>query len=170
MNFIKKELFSLYVQENKTIREISKILKISQSGVFCRLEKLGISTIPHLKKNYLMGLVSNKTKKQVDVPRWIFKKPQYMKACLRGFFDTDGSVYKLKFGNQISLCNTSKPLLRSLQGMLLTLKYKPSSVSGKNLYLTRREDLNRFYLEIGSNNSPKNRRLTEIVRKNASVG
>lgn len=115
---------------------------------------------------FKMGLVRNKVKSQVDVPVWIMTKPEYMRACLRGFFDTDGSVYKLRFGNQISLCNASLPLLKSLQLMLLRLEYRPSSISLKNVYLTRRQDLKRFFEEIGSNHPKKRNRLKRLVEDN----
>src|SRR3989344_2376570 len=44
------------------------------------------------------GLVRNKVKSQIDVPIWIYSKADYMESFLRGFFDTDGSVYRLRFG------------------------------------------------------------------------
>ena len=66
------------------------------------------------------GLVFNKVKSQVDIPRWIFKKPEFIRRFLRGFFDTDGSIYELRFGIQISLSNKSQPLLQSLHKLLLS--------------------------------------------------
>ena len=98
------------------------------------------------------GLVHNKVKSQVDVPLWIFSKNNFIKRFLRGFFDTDGSVYKLKYGIQISFCNRSLPLLKSLQLMLKKLEYNPSSISVYNLYLTRIEDLERFFTKIKPSN------------------
>ena len=47
---------------------------------------------------YISGLVRNKVRSQVDIPSWIFSKKCFMEAFLRGFFDTDGSVYLLKHG------------------------------------------------------------------------
>ena len=98
------------------------------------------------------GLVSNKVKSQVDVPSWVFSKNNFIKGFLRGFFDTDGSVYKLRYGVQISFCNRSLPILKSLQLMLKKLRYNPSSVSLYNLYLTRRGDIERFFKEIKPSN------------------
>src|SRR5680860_306704 len=71
------------------------------------------------------GLVPNKVKKQVDVPRWIFSRREYIQRFIRGFFDTDGTVYKLRFGTQVAFTNYSLPLLNSLQLMLKKLQYKP---------------------------------------------
>lgn len=107
------------------------------------------------------GLVHNKVKSQVDVPKWIFSNDKYMKSFLRGFFDTDGSVYKLKYGVQISFCNRSLPILQSLQSMLKKLRYNPSSISGYNMYLTKREDIKRYFQEI----KPSNRKHIERYLK-----
>ena len=109
------------------------------------------------------GLVQNKVKSQVDVPTWIFSKNNYIKSFLRGFFDTDGSVYKLKFGIQISFCNRSLPLLKSLQLMLKKLEYNPSSISSYNMYLTRIKDVKRFFKEIKPSNPKHLDRYLNII-------
>jgi len=112
------------------------------------------------------GLVFNKVKGQVDIPKWIFSDKEYMKMCLRGFFDTDGSVYKIRYGVQISFTNFSLPLLESLQCMLLRLQYSPSCISSHKVYLTRKEDVQRFFREIHPKNKKHIKRFENI---NASV-
>lgn len=109
-----------------------------------------VDLIRYLKKYGLTG--SNKVKSQIDVPSWIFLKDSYMKSFLRGFFDTDGSVYKIRFGVQMCFCNRSLPLINSTRKILLELGYHPSNVSGYNLYLTRRPDLLKYLSEIGFGN------------------
>lgn len=237
----RKELIKLYVNQNKTIKEIGKILGLAEGTVYDRMLRLGISTAPEKKTHYLnkkrgelnfpdfseklaefagimlgdghispgqiwisfnsitdkkyflyvkkllkflfkvdagyhkrkkengidlfissvdlvnflreKGLfVGNKVKHQVDVPSWIFSKESYKKCFLKGFFDTDGSIYKLKFGVQMCFCNRSLPLLHSARKILLDLGYHPSNISGSNLYLTRRQDLFRYKREIGVGN------------------
>lgn len=236
----RKELYDLYVSQNKTLNEVAKVLKIKPQTVFARLKRLGIATCPERKKNYrnqrsdiiipktyssdlaeffgimfgdgslshfqvmvtlgtkemsyakyvakLMkkifgasakisirkngskdvyigsveltnwlqkeGLVFNKVKRQVDVPAWIFSKKTYTERFLRGFFDTDGSIYKLRFGVQISLTNRSLPILRSLHKMLKKLLYNPSEISSYKIYVTKRQEVVRFFKEI----SPANRK------------
>ncbi len=245
------ELFNLYIKQNKSLQEVSRVLGISEQAVFKRLGRLGIKTQPYLKKNYLkkrinikipkkhsekmaeffgimlgdghishfqvvvslgnkeekyadyvrlliekifktnvkisirsggyrdvylgsvditswllkQGLVHNKVKSQVGVPKWIFVNKRYCKAFLRGFFDTDGSVYKLKYGVQISFCNRSLPILKSLQSMLKKLEYNPSSISLYNIYLTRRGDVKNFFKEIKPSNSKHTSRYLEIKNK-----
>jgi DNA-binding transcriptional regulator WhiA len=240
--FYRFQLIKLYIEENKTINEIGLILDISPSGVFDRLKRLNIPTIPQNKEKYrnqrsdiiipnhsndlaefigimlgdghlshfqttvtlgskeisyaqyvgelmkylfgsmahislqnkeyrivyigstqitdwlqVEGLVFNKVKSQVDVPNWIFEKDTYMERFIRGFFDTDGSVYELKYGIQISFTNRSRPLLRSLQQILLALNYNVSAISGYQLYITQIDDIRRFFREI----APKNLKHVE---------
>jgi len=125
-----------------------------------------VELISFLKK---MGLVSNKVKNQLGVPRWIFNNPDFMKGFIRGFFDTDGSVYKLRWGNQISFCNHSLRLLKDTRNILQQLGFLPSRISIYNMYLTRRQNLVKFYNEIGSNNPKKLKRLEDLVYINGCV-
>lgn len=110
-----------------------------------------------------MGLVFNKVKAQVDIPKWIFTQKNFMKSAIRGLIDTDGSVYKLKFGTQISFTNKSKPLLFSARRILKELDFHPSVVGEKNVYLTQRRDLIRFFKEIGFNNKKHKKRFLEFI-------
>ncbi len=110
------------------------------------------------------GLVSNKVLGQVAPPSWIFTKPSFKEAFLRGVFDTDGSVYRLRFGVQVSFSNRSLPLLQSLQLALRQLQYKPSEISGYQLYLTKNSDLRRFLKEVRPRN-PKHVRRFKLFLK-----
>jgi hypothetical protein len=94
------------------------------------------------------GLVFNKVKSQVGVPKWVLQKDEFMISFLRGFFDTDGSVYKLRYGIQVSYTNRSLPLLEATRYMLRKLGYSPSKESIFKVYLTRRPDLEKFFSEI----------------------
>lgn len=109
------------------------------------------------------GLVHNKVKSQVGVPKWIFTNRDYMKAFLRGFFDTDGSVYKLRCGVQISFTNYSYPILLSLQKMLFKLRYKSSNVSSDKIYLTKIDNIIRFFREIKPKNQKHQKRFRDLI-------
>lgn len=100
-----------------------------------------------------MGLVFNKVKNQVDIPKWIFSKDEYLMGFLRGFFDTDGSIYKLKFGVQIAFTNRSLPLLKSTRRGLILLRYYPSQISKFRIYLTRKQDIIRFFKIVNPSNT-----------------
>jgi intein/homing endonuclease len=109
------------------------------------------------------GLVTHKVKSQVGVPEWVYLKKVYMAGFVRGFFDTDGSVYKLKFGVQISFTNHSYPLLLSLQTILFKLGYNPSAVSSGKVYLTKISDVKRFFREVKPNNAKHQSRFNSII-------
>jgi intein/homing endonuclease len=111
------------------------------------------------------GLVGDKVREQVGVPKWIFENQQYITAFLRGFFDTDGSVYRLRHGIQVSFSNKSIPLLFSLQSMLRTLGYSPSAVSAFRVYLTRVSDVRRFFREVKPSNAKHQRRFREFIKR-----
>ncbi|MFA6536765.1 MAG: LAGLIDADG family homing endonuclease [Candidatus Paceibacterota bacterium] len=110
------------------------------------------------------GLVSNKVEEQVAAPKWIFSQKRFTEAFLRGFFDTDGSVYRLRFGIQISFTNYSLPLLKSLQEMLKELGYRPSEISSHKIYLTRVSEVKRFFDEISPKNSKHQKRFKEFIK------
>lgn len=111
------------------------------------------------------GLVSNKVAAQVGVPKWIMTNKSYMQAFARGFFDTDGSVYGLRYGIQISITNRSAPLLIALQDMLRKLGYRVSEASVYRIYITKREDVERFFKEIAPANAKHRRRFRTFARR-----
>lgn len=119
-----------------------------------RVLNVFVTSVDLVKYLNKCGLIStNKVKDQVNVPAWIFSHPDYIKGFLKGFFDTDGSIYKLRFGVQMSFTNKSLPLLKSIHRMLLDLGFHPSKISqNKNIYLTRRVDLRKYIVEISFGN------------------
>ena len=110
------------------------------------------------------GLVYNKVNSQVGVPGWVFGRSKFLKWFLRGFFDTDGSVYKLKFGIQISFKNKSLPLLKSVERALKVLGYHPSKVSAYAVYLTRRKEVLRFFRDILPANVKHRSRFATFIK------
>jgi DNA-binding transcriptional regulator WhiA len=112
-----------------------------------------------------MGLVHNKVKEQVDVPEWLYFEEEYLKSFIRGLFDTDGSVYKLRFGVQVAFINRSIRLLESTREILKKLNYHPSKISGYKIYITRRPDLDKFFKEIRPNHEKHNRRYIMFTRE-----
>ncbi len=115
------------------------------------------------------GLVYNKVSAQVDVPGWIFDTDAFMKGFLRGFFDTDGSIYKLRWGRQIAFNNRSIPLLKSTRDMLLCLGYSPSKVSGFKVYVTRKTEVKKFFKEIHPSNEKHQMRFRKFTTEKGQV-
>ena len=113
--------------------------------------------VEHLQ---VLGLVQgNKVANQVDVPRWIWTKPSYQQACLRGLMDTDGSVYRYAhrvYGHRydhVGLCftNHSRPLLLAAERLLKNCGFRPRA-GGYHVYLHRQEEIRRYFRVVGSRN------------------
>jgi len=104
----------------------------------------------------------NKIKNKLTIPDWVWKKDSYLKACIRGLYDTDGSVYELLphwpglF--QIYFSNKNLTLLRDVRKALIKLGFKVSKISGlkkdatPKIYITRKEEVQKFYKTIGFKN------------------
>ena len=55
----RNELIELYINQNKAIREIGKILGIAECSVFDRMKRLNILSTPERKLHYLNRKWSN---------------------------------------------------------------------------------------------------------------
>lgn len=158
-----KELhYVRYVQAlMQSLFEVKATISLKKSGH--REVYIGSTLITKwLKKQ---GLVSNKVRAQVGVPKWIMTKKNYMRSFARGFFDTDGSVYNLRYGIQISITNKSAPLLIALQDMLRKLGYRVSETSAYRIYITKQEDVERFFKDIAPANAKHRRRFNKFKRR-----
>lgn len=104
-----------------------------------------------------LGLVpGNKIQNQLAIPEWIFANKEYLKSCIRGLIDTDGTIYELKphwpglF--QISFKNNNPILLNNVQKALKELGFKVSNISDNRLYITKASEIRKYIKEIGFNN------------------
>lgn len=100
------------------------------------------------------------SKKRI-IPLWIIKNKKFLKATIRGLFDTEGSVgikyFHGKNGNyiykQLTVTNKNENILRFLENYLTMFGYKPTKNSGKNIYISNESDIERYMKDIGSHNA-----------------
>lgn len=98
----------------------------------------------------------NKIINQLEIPSWIREEASYLRVCLRGLYDTDGSVYKLTNQNSHQICftNYNKKLMNNVRESLLSFGINPSKVTkGRDLLITKKSELKKFLNEIGFKNS-----------------
>src|SRR3989344_2136306 len=112
----------------------------------------------------------NKIDNQATIPTWIFENDLFLKACIRGLVDTDGSIYELKPHWpglwQICFTNKNETLLHDFRKALLKLgigcsnifNYKEGKKASK-VYITRKAELSKFYKEIGFSNTKHSKKL-----------
>jgi hypothetical protein len=113
----------------------------------------------------------NKKDNDVCVPAWIFENEGYLKACLRGIFDTDGTVFP-KSANpkipQLELTSKVEGIQRTYRQGLLQLGFTPSKWSKTDspkcgLYAINQ--VLKFAREIGFRNPKHGRRFEDILSK-----
>ncbi|MAH07571.1 hypothetical protein CMI38_04975 [Candidatus Pacearchaeota archaeon] len=79
--FIKDLFWRIFKKELKVkCYENRRVLYYYGKEIICELLKLGLVS-------------GNKLKNNINIPTWIFSNKEYMKSCLRGLIDTDGSVF-----------------------------------------------------------------------------
>ncbi len=119
-----------------------------------------------------IGLRSgNKTLQQVDIPDWIKENTEYSTSCIRGLMDTDGCIYserhtiknKIYSYPRISIVNRSIPLLQSVYKILISLGFKAKIRGNRCVMLENREDVIRYFNEVGSNNPKHRNRFLEFT-------
>lgn len=120
-----------------------------------------------------VGLVcGDKIKARATIPAWILKNKWYLKACVRGLIDTDGSIYPLKppYPNLLQICfkNKNPRLLQDVRKSLVKLGYHPSKITWNKVYLTRQAEIDKYVDDIGFNNSHHQERYLR-VREQARV-
>ena len=121
-----------------------------------------------IKKGLKSG---NKINNGSDVPEWISSNRKFALRCLRGLFDTDGSIYR-KYGSyaQIQIKLASKQLILSTHNLFLILGYHPTKIQqevrkGKiawKFYLSRQKQIERFFREIKPANYKHIKRYNKI--------
>ena len=78
----------------------------------------------------------------VTVPLWIFSKKNYIRKCLKGLFETDGSIYKDRKYTYVNFTTIIKDLMNDVNLMIEMLGYKCNiskvmQKSGKYKYVIR---------------------------------
>ncbi len=97
----------------------------------------------------------NKINNKLVIPDWIKKDLNFLAACLRGLYDTDGSFYRLAKQNsyQVQFTNLNHFLLVDVRESLLKLEINPSKIiCNKSIVITKRSEIEKFYKTIGFSN------------------
>lgn len=68
----------------------------------------------------------SKIKQGVSVPNWIKKNKQYIAHCLRGLFQTDGSIYKDKKYTMVNFVSYIPNLAHDVFSMIKRLGFEPN--------------------------------------------
>lgn len=107
----------------------------------------------------------NKIRHGLSIPEWIKQNPSYSISCIRGIFDTDGSVFRERHHIKektysycrMSFVGASPSLLHDVCTILLGLQLTAKIHGGRVVTIGRFTDIEKYFRIIGSSN-PKHRR------------
>lgn len=138
--------------------------------------KVVISGIKFINILESFGLrIGNKIRHQVDIPDWIKINPDYLKACMRGLYDTDGTSFThnhvvsghryVHFG--VGFCSASKSLLESYATGMREFGIEPH-FNGTNVFCYGERNSQKFFDTFKPNNPKYERRLVEYLSSGGS--
>jgi DNA-binding transcriptional regulator WhiA len=143
----------------KIINEIVKHLKIilpnNKVGLINRKTATDVYCYSNKLESFLgwKALSGSKEKQKVTVPDWIVNNKIYTKECLRGLFQTDGSIYmdrKYLYTNFTSIIPT---LINRVKTMIENLDFKPKiqktlQFNNKTKYVIRMSRDTKKFIEM----------------------
>lgn len=146
MSYVKpmiEKLFRIKVVYWKAKNQNALVLVVTSKELASFLENKGFKS-------------GDKIRNQLTIPDWIKEKNEFLKACLRGLYDTDGSVYQLTNQNsyQILFTNYNRTLLEEVRNSLLKIGIGVSQISrNRDITITKKSELRKFLNEVGFSNS-----------------
>jgi DNA-binding transcriptional regulator WhiA len=146
----------------KLMKRISKSLKelLPENKVSLYVRKENCTEV-YVHSNKLEGILGwkalegSKFDQNVRVPSWIFYKKEYMRNCIRGLFETDGSVYKDRKYVYTNFTTIIHGLSQDVQIMIDRLGYSSTTQSSvqkgnKRKFVTRVcRNSQKFIEEVG---------------------
>jgi len=101
----------------------------------------------------------DKIKNQAIVPAWVFQRPAWMRGCLRGLIDTDGTLFLHQHQVQgrmyehlgVGFTSYAPSLLRSVSQLMSELRFEArTSPRQGHVVLYRWEQVQRYMRDIGT--------------------
>ena len=108
----------------------------------------------------------NKKTNNQGIPNWIISNKDYLRVCLRGLIDTDGSVHYISKNNKnlrISFTSYIPKLITDVRDSFIKLGYHPSKIiREKQIFISRKEEIDKYIKEIGFGNQKHLKRIKRL--------
>lgn len=149
------ELFGVYPKIYSRKDKNALAITVSRTRLVAFLQSLGLP-------------IGNKIEHHIHIPSWIMGNSGYERACLRGLFDTDGSIFshvyrskekKYKY-KKISFSSASERLLSDVS-LLLHKNNIRAYKANTNVRIDSRESFSRYLKIIGTHNPKHLKRCTD---------
>lgn len=121
--------------------------------------------------NKTLGLpIGDKIKQSINIPPWILMNDNYLKHCIRGLVDTDGSIFwethkanKKYSYPRLNFTSASKLLTKNTFKALLKFGFHPKiRRGGRSIQIEKIEEICKYWKVIGSSNSKHQKKLLKI--------
>lgn len=104
--------------------------------------------------------IGNKMRQRIDIPNWIKRDQKFSLACMRGLFDTDGSVVIHRYWvggkrysyKKLEFCSMSTPLRKSAYDILSNLGMHPRIAREKSVWLDSKSKVETYFKSVGTHN------------------
>lgn len=117
---------------------------------------LRVASMDLVKFLLAIGLVvGDKIKNKATIPTWIQDDEKLLVACIRGLFDTDGTVFHPAGKPKrwiIGFKNYNKKLIETVRRSLLRLGLHPTNITGNAIFICRKNEIELFIRRIGFSN------------------
>lgn len=109
----------------------------------------------------------DKIKNHLNIPKWIKENKDYLKVCIRGLIDTDGSVHRMSKKDwnliRINFRNYNKRLITDVRNGFITLNFHPSKIIHENIfYISRQSEVKKYLKEIGFSNRKHRDKISRV--------
>ncbi len=149
LNGMDVEIAFNYADEGRYYNYVKKLLRRTIKGINIAEKTItgtkGVKLVVTNKAVHnafvMMGLLpGDKVENQVRIPKWIFNKRSYMISCVKGLFDTDGSITVSKKTKSmiINFSSSSKPLVVGFFKICKGLNIKSGNIGGPYASIDRR--------------------------------
>jgi len=110
---------------------------------------------------------------QSTIPNWIWGNKLFLRACIGGLIDTDGSIFRMSNKDpkllRINFTNHNWTLLNDARKAFIALGFNPSKIiNNRQFFISRQEEIKKYIREIGFNNLKHNLRLQNLIAPSSS--
>jgi len=150
-----KELFNLEPKIQSFPKNNERFVSLYSRELVCYFNDIGLKP-------------GNKIMNKNSIPSWIFNDKRFLRCCIRGLIDTDGSIFRMSRKDpnllRINFKNFNQNLLRDSRKAFVMLGFHPSKIICNNVfYISRKADIVKYIKEIGFSNQRHQKRFKKFI-------
>lgn len=108
---------------------LREVLPGNKIGIICRKDNCVDVSCYSNKLEEMLGWQArggSKYKQKISVPKWILDDEEFSVLCLKGLFETDGSIYEDREYTMVNFVTIIPSLSRDVFAMISSLGFRPN--------------------------------------------